>query len=408
MYKKALIIDACATTAVEELCDIVEEKIREETEEKRMKITFRYSSGYGDFPIDIQNDFLRVLDAQKKIGLMLSEINLLFPRKSVTAIIGIVPLESKINKKIVKPVIITKIAVLEEKEKLVALKELIKKDILIFDGAMGTMLQKRGLKIGENPEILNIKSPDIIEKIYIEYIESGSNLITTNTFGANEKKLKLYNLQVEEVIDSAINIAKRARGDKEVFIALDVGPIGELLEPIGTLSFDKAYDIFKRQIIQGEKSGADVILFETMTDLYELKAAVLAAKENSGLPILCTMTFDENGRTFTGCLPESMVLVLEGLGVDALGVNCSVGPKQLKPIVEEICRVSSIPVMVQPNAGLPTLSVDNEIKYDVTKEEFAENLCSFIDIGVSIVGGCCGTTPDYIRELVKRINGRLF
>lgn len=282
------------------------------------------------------------------------------------------------------------------------LKELIKEKILIFDGAMGTMLQKKGLKVGENPELLNIKSPEIIEEIHKEYIESGANVITTNTFGANERKLKLCNLQVEEAVDAAIKIAKKARGNKEVYIALDIGPIGELLEPMGTLSFDEAYEIFKRQIIQGVKSGADVILFETMTDLYELKAAVLAAKEHSDLPILCTMTFEENGRTFTGCLPEAMVLVLEGLGVDALGVNCSLGPKQLKPVVEEICRLSNIPVMVQPNAGLPTLSINNETKYDVTKEEFAETLCSFIESGVSIIGGCCGTTPDYIRELAER------
>ena len=299
-----------------------------------------------------------------------------------------------------------RIAVLEEKEKLVGLKEIIKENILIFDGAMGTMLQKKGLKAGENPEILNIKSPDIIEEIHREYIESGANVITTNTFGANERKLKLCNLQVEEAIDSAISIAKKARGNKKVYIALDIGPIGELIEPMGTLSFDDAYEIFKRQIIQGVKSGADIILFETMTDLYELKAGVLAAKENSDLPIFCTMTFEENGRTFTGCLPEAMVLVLEGLGVDALGVNCSLGPKQLKPVIKEICNLSNIPVMVQPNAGLPTLSVNNETKYDVTKEEFAETLCGFIDDGVSIIGGCCGTTPDYIKELANRTKNK--
>lgn len=286
------------------------------------------------------------------------------------------------------------------------LKELIKERILIFDGAMGTMLQKKGLKVGENPELLNIKSPDIIEEIHREYIESGANVITTNTFGANERKLKLCDLQVEDAVDAAVKIAKKAIGDREVYVALDIGPIGELLEPMGTLSFDDAYEIFKRQIVQGVKSGADIILFETMTDLYELKTAVLAAKENSNLPILCTMTFEENGRTFTGCLPEAMVLVLEGLGVDALGVNCSLGPKQLKPIVEEICRVSNIPVMVQPNAGLPTLSLNNETKYDVTKEEFAETLCSFVDDGVSIIGGCCGTTPEYIRELSERTKNK--
>lgn len=286
------------------------------------------------------------------------------------------------------------------------LKEYIKDNILIFDGAMGTMLQKKGLKLGENPEVLNLNEPVIIEEIHREYIDNGANVITTNTFGANELKLKLCNLEVEEVIDSAVKIAKKAKGNSNTYIALDVGPIGELLEPMGTLSFDRAYEIFKRQVVQGAKSGVDIILIETMTDLYELKAAVLAAKENSELPVFCTMTFEENLRTFTGCSPEAMVLVLEGLGVDALGVNCSLGPKQLKPIIEEVCGLAHIPVMVQPNAGLPTLSIGNEMKYDVTKEEFADTLCSFIDSGVRVIGGCCGTTPDYIRELVLRVKDK--
>lgn len=286
------------------------------------------------------------------------------------------------------------------------LKEYIKDNILIFDGAMGTMLQKKGLKLGENPEVLNLKEPAIIEEIHREYIESGANVISTNTFGANELKLKLCNLEVEEVVDSAIQIAKKAKGNSNTYIALDIGPIGELLEPMGTLSFDRAYEIFKRQVVQGTKSGADIILLETMTDLYELKAAVLAVKENSDLPVFATMTFEENLRTFTGCSPEAMVLVLEGLGVDALGVNCSLGPKQLKPVIEEICSLAHIPVMVQPNAGLPTLSIGNETKYDVTKEEFADTLCSFIDSGVRVIGGCCGTNPDYIRELADRVKDK--
>src|SRR5471030_1566016 len=301
-----------------------------------------------------------------------------------------------------------RIAVLRKREKLVGLKEYIKDNILIFDGAMGTMLQKKGLKLGENPETLNITEPSIIEEIHKEYIKSGANVITTNTFGANELKLKLCNLEVEVAVDAAIEIAKKARGNSDTYIALDVGPIGELLEPMGTLSFDRAYEIFKRQIVQGVKSGADIILVETMTDLYELKAAILAVKENCDLPLFCTMTFEENKRTFTGCSPEAMVLVLEGLGVDALGVNCSLGPKQLKPIIEEICSLAHIPVMVQPNAGLPTLSIGNETKYDVTKEEFADTLCSFIDSGVRVIGGCCGTTPDYIRELCSRVKDKKF
>lgn len=283
------------------------------------------------------------------------------------------------------------------------LKEYIKDNVLIFDGAMGTMLQKKGLKLGENPELLNIKEPAIVEEIHKEYINSGANVITTNTFGANELKLKLCNLEVEDAVDAAVKIAKRAIGDSGTYIALDIGPIGELLEPMGTLRFDRAYEIFKRQIVQGCKSGADIILIETMTDLYELKAAILAAKENSDLPVFCTMTFEENLRTFTGCSPEAMVLVLEGLGVDALGVNCSLGPKQLKPVIEEICSLAHIPVMVQPNAGLPTLSIGNETKYDVTKEEFADTLCGLIDSGVRIIGGCCGTTPEYIRELSNTV-----
>ena len=286
------------------------------------------------------------------------------------------------------------------------LKEYIKDNILIFDGAMGTMLQKKGLKLGENPEVLNLKEPTIIEEIHREYIDSGANVITTNTFGANELKLKLCNLEVEKVVDAAVEIAKKAKGNSNAYIALDIGPIGELLEPMGTLSFDRAYEIFKRQVVQGVKSGVDLILLETMTDLYELKAAVLDVKENSELPVFCTMTFEENSRTFTGCSPEAMVLVLEGLGVDALGVNCSLGPKQLKPIIEEICSLAHIPVMVQPNAGLPTLSIGNETKYDVTKEEFADTLCSFIHSGVRVIGGCCGTTPDYIRELCLRVKDK--
>lgn len=295
---------------------------------------------------------------------------------------------------------------LEEREKTVGLKEYIKDNILIFDGAMGTMLQKKGLKLGENPELLNIKEPAIIEEIHRDYIKSGANVITTNTFGANELKLKLCNLEVEEAVSAAVEIAKKAKGNSDTYIALDIGPIGELLEPMGTLSFDRAYEIFKRQVIQGYKSGADIILIETMTDLYELKAAILAAKENSDLPVFCTMTFEENLRTFTGCSPEAMVLVLEGLGVDALGVNCSLGPKQLKPVIEEICSIAHIPVMVQPNAGLPTLSIGNETKYDVTREEFADTLYSFIDLGVRVIGGCCGTTPEYIKELSDRVKNK--
>jgi 5-methyltetrahydrofolate--homocysteine methyltransferase len=234
----------------------------------------------------------------------------------------------------------------------------IKSDLLnkfiFFDGAMGTMLQNRGLKAGEVPETYNILHPDIIKEIHEKYIKAGANIVTTNTFGANELKLKDTGYSVEEVITNAVNIAKEAKkNSRETYIALDIGPIGQMLEPIGTLSFERAYEIFKRQVEAGVKAGCDFILIETISDLYEAKAAILAAKENSSLPVFCTMTFGEDGRTFTGTDPLTMVTLLEGLGVDALGVNCSLGPKELFPIVEKILEYSSTPVIVQANAGLP-------------------------------------------------------
>lgn len=286
-------------------------------------------------------------------------------------------------------------------------REYIKNNILIFDGAMGTMLQQKGLQIGENPEIFGLKNPDKLMEIHKLYLEAGSNVITTNTFGANELKLDKLGYTVEEVVDNAINMAKKAieESDKSKprFVALDLGPIGEMLEPIGTLSFDRAYEIFKRQAIQGEKSGANLIIIETMMDLYEAKAAVLAAKENTNLPVFCTMTFDENGRSFTGCMPESMVATIEGLGVDAIGVNCSLGPKQLIPIVEKISKMATVPVIVQANAGLPDI-VNGQAIYNVDSEEFFIGVEKFVQLGASIIGGCCGTNPEFIKKISDNIS----
>ncbi|KEJ00977.1 homocysteine methyltransferase [Clostridium botulinum A2B7 92] len=279
------------------------------------------------------------------------------------------------------------------------IKDYIKENILIFDGAMGTMLQKLGLNISDLPEELNILEPKKIINIHKKYIEAGAKVITTNTFGANEIKLKQSKFSLESIIDKAIDNVKKARENKEILIALDIGPIGQLLEPMGTLKFEEAYEIFKRQIVQGQKSGTDIILIETMTDLYEAKAAILAAKENTNLPVFCTMTFEKNKRTFTGCTPLSMVLTLEGLGVDALGVNCSLGPNELGDIVDEIIKYSSIPIMVQPNAGLPTIKEGRTI-YNIKPKEFADFQRSIVEKGVRIVGGCCGTTDEFIREIV--------
>ncbi|MBY0755155.1 homocysteine S-methyltransferase family protein [Clostridium sardiniense] len=279
-------------------------------------------------------------------------------------------------------------------------REYIKDNILVFDGAMGTMLQNLGLKLGENPEIFNITHREEIIKIHKDYINSGAKIITTNTFGANELKLKNTKFSVEEIIKSGVDLAKKARENKECYIALDIGPIGELLEPMGTLSFDKAINIFKRQIKVGVDSGVDIILIETMTDLYEMKAAIIAAKESCDIPIFATMTFEKDGRTFTGCLPESMAITLEGLGVDAVGVNCSLEPSELNNIVKNIINNTNLPVIVQPNAGLPNI-IERKAVYDITEKEFSNSVRELVDMGVSIIGGCCGTTPSFIEELSK-------
>lgn len=281
-------------------------------------------------------------------------------------------------------------------------KEIFDNKFLFFDGAMGTMLQKEGLQVGELPETLNITNPDIIRKIHQQYIEAGADVVTTNTFGANELKYSSSQYSVDEVITAAVKIAREAAGDK--FVALDIGPTGQVMEPTGTLSFEAAYELFKKQVIIGEKAGADLILIETMSDLYEAKAAILAAKENSSLPVFCTMTFQQNGRTLMGTDPKTMVFVLEGLGVDALGINCSLGPKELLPIVEEILQYASIPLMVQPNAGLPRYDGEKTV-YDITKEEFSKFIKIMAERGGRIFGGCCGTNPEFITEVVKVLDG---
>ncbi len=276
--------------------------------------------------------------------------------------------------------------------------ELLKKDFIFLDGAMGTMLQASGLKLGERPEVLCITEPNTIIDIHKQYINAGSDIIYANTFGGNAHKLEGTGHSVDEVITAAIKVAKKACEGTDALAALDIGPIGELLEPSGTLKFEEAYEIFKEMLVSGEKAGADLVVFETMTDLYEVKAAVLAAKENTNLPIFVTMTFEENGRTFTGCTVESMACVLEGLGVDAVGINCSLGPKEIFPLAKRLTEATTLPVVIKANAGLPD-PLTNE--YDITPELFGEYMKMYSEIGINIAGGCCGTTPDFIRETVK-------
>ncbi|MEW8998078.1 MAG: homocysteine S-methyltransferase family protein [Thermoanaerobacter sp.] len=281
--------------------------------------------------------------------------------------------------------------------------------VIVFDGAMGTQLQDRGLKTGECPEYMNITHPEVVFDIHRSYIEAGADVIETNTFGANRIKLAKYGLENEvfNIVTQAVKIAKKASKDKPV--ALSIGPIGELLTPYEDMTFDEAYDVFKEVVIAAERAGADIVLIETMSDMLEAKAAILAAKENSSMKVICTMTFQEDGRTLMGSDPITVVVSLQGLGLDAIGVNCSTGPDKMVSVVEKMSQVSRIPIIAQPNAGMPVIR-DGKTVYDLKPEEFASFFPSLVEKGASIVGGCCGTTPQYIKlvkEAVKNLKPKV-
>ncbi len=268
---------------------------------------------------------------------------------------------------------------------------------------MGTVLQSRGLPPGGVPELLNLERPELLEEVYKEYIAAGSDVIYTNTFGANARKLARTGKSVAEVVSAAVAVAKKAAAGTDVKVALDIGPLGELLEPMGTLPFERAYELFAEIARAGAAAGADLAVIETMTDLYEVKAALLAVKENTRLPVLATMSFEENGRTFTGCTVASMAHTLTGLGADALGLNCSMGPDKLAPLLREVSENTSLPVIAKPNAGLPD-PIDGH--YDMDADTFAAVLAPLADAGVSVFGGCCGTSPDYVRAVARALKGR--
>ena len=281
--------------------------------------------------------------------------------------------------------------------------EYINKNITYLDGGMGTLLQEQGLVLGEFSELWNITHPDAITSIHKAYYDAGSNIVNTNTFGANT--LKFSEEELDIIIGTAISNAKNAIKYSETqqpkWIALDVGPLGRMLKPYGDLDFEDAVSIFAQTVKLGVKHGADLIFIETMNDSYETKAAVLAAKENSDLPVFVSNAYGEDGKLMTGADPASMVSMLEGMGVDAIGVNCSLGPKALRTVVKEYLKYSSLPLILKPNAGLPR-SVDGKTVYDVKPNEFAEDISDLIKEGVLIAGGCCGTTPEYISSLVKK------
>ena len=288
------------------------------------------------------------------------------------------------------------------------IKDYLKDNLIFLDGGMGTLLQENGLKAGELPERWNVTHADVITKIHKEYFDAGSNVVATNTFGANI--LKFSEEELEEIIKCATQNAKNAKeqsnGNQEKWIALDIGPTGRMLKPYGDLDFEDAVKVFSKTVKLGVKYGVDLILIETMTDGYETKAAVIAAKENSNIPIFVSNAYGEDGSLMTGANPWATVAMLEGLGVDAIGVNCSFGPKKLAPVVEEYLKYSSLPVILEPNAGLPKV-VNGKTVYDVSPEEFSKDVSTLIKKGVRIVGGCCGTTPKYIKALTQKTKGQI-
>ena len=269
----------------------------------------------------------------------------------------------------------------------------------LFDGGMGSMLQRAGLTAGESPERLNLTAPEVVEGIHRAYVQAGADIITANTFGASRRKL---GEDPAPYIAAGIALAKRAGA---AYTALDIGPLGGMLEPFGEMSFDEAYGMFAEIAEAGAEAGADLVLVETMSDLLEAKAALLAVRERTDLPVFVTMTFGEDGRTFLGTDPAAAAVTLTALGADVIGLNCSMGPRQLRDALGEILRCTHLPVMIQPNAGLPRL-VDGQTVYDVGPEEFALCAQAFLEDGAAILGGCCGTTPEHIRALRPLLAGR--
>ncbi|MEE1352189.1 MAG: homocysteine S-methyltransferase family protein [Acutalibacteraceae bacterium] len=276
-------------------------------------------------------------------------------------------------------------------------------EFVLLDGAMGTLIQKSGAKYDHVPETLNITEPDLIGSFAAAYADAGSQIVYANTFGANAYKLQGTGYTVQDIVPAAIAAAKKGVAGRDVLVALDIGPIGQLVEPAGALSFEDAYDYFKEMVLAAD--GADAIVIETMTDLYEMRAAVLAAKENSTLPVLATMTFEASGRTFSGVSAAAAALTLSALGVDALGVNCSLGPDQLGPVVKELSEYTDLPVIVKPNAGLPD---PNTSEYDIGPEDFAGYVENLLPYGVKIIGGCCGTTPEYIAKVREMLQDKKY
>ena len=284
--------------------------------------------------------------------------------------------------------------------------EFLKNNILVLDGGMGTLLQERGLSAGEMGERWNIEKPTVVREIHKAYFDAGANVVNANTFGLNRLKLGEDELEplMAAAMENARAAAKQSASNGEKWVALDIGPTGRMLKPLGDLDFEEAVSIFGEVVRLGVKYGADLIFIETMSDSLETKAAVLAAKENSNLPVFVCNAYGEDGKLLTGASPLAMIAMLEGMGVDAIGVNCSLGPKALSGVVNEYLKYSSLPVIVKPNAGLPTYK-NGVTEYDLTPKEFASDVSELVKLGARAVGGCCGTTPDFISSVCRNIAG---
>lgn len=282
------------------------------------------------------------------------------------------------------------------------IRDLLGKQLLFFDGATGTQLQARGLKPGEIPEFWNFTHPDIVGAVHKAYYDAGSNIVKSNTFGANRVKLNNPIFSIKEIIKAAVDIAKKAADGREnKFVALNMGPTGKLLAPYGDLPFEEAVSAFGEMARYGEEAGADLVLIETMSDIYEIKAAIIGCKENCSLPIFVTMTFDEGGKLLTGGTVAAAVAMCEALGVEAVGFNCGLGPKQVQKLLPEMLAGCNLPIITNPNAGLP-VERDGKTCYDVEPDEYAEMMYEMVQQGVSIAGGCCGTTPAHIIRLIEK------
>lgn len=267
---------------------------------------------------------------------------------------------------------------------------------ILLDGAMGTMLQAAGLPAGTLPETWNLTAPEKVTAIQRRYVEAGSRVIYANTFGANRIKIAGSGYQTAELVRAGVESAKKAAEGTDAKVALDIGPLGKLMAPLGTLTFEEAYNIFREMVVAGEEAGADLVVFETMSDLLEIKAGVLAAKEHTKLPVWTTMTLEKSGRTFVGVTVPAMALTLSSLGVEAMGFNCSLGPAQLLPMVKELSQWTDCAMILKPNAGLPDTQTGT---YGITPEDFVREIGEAAKLGVRIFGGCCGTGPEYIAAL---------